>query len=389
MVGAPSHSQITPPVDDGGAARPWEVSSSVALAARLSAKERRKSNKVSTVPDRPSIDVFVVGAGGIGCAVGYALRAGDLDITFVDSDERKVEWGNRYGVGLDRHPFLPARFVHFEEWHPPEESIVLLCTKCFDNATVLARLPSSVSVMPIQNGFDRALMQHSTIEGISSFVSECLPKRTHTQITRDGDLHIGRRGRNEGDLPPPTMEKLIQVLDRHGSFRVKRVLDVLPYKYSKVMYNAAISPLAAVAGLDNGQLLTIRKARKLFFQILRENYGILKAAGVPLGVVGPFHPDTVDRILRLPMIARVMAWPFSLSLRNTYCSMSGDIPKGRTEIDYFNGHLIELAGNRDIPLNRLVYDLVKRMAKERATPAPQRLDELLAASEKIATVCRN
>jgi 2-dehydropantoate 2-reductase len=84
------------------------------------------------------------------------------------------------------------------------------------------------------------------------------------------------------------MEKLIQVLDRHGSFRVKRVPDVLPYKYSKVMYNAAISPLAAVAGLDNGQLLTIRKARKLFFQILRENYGILKAAGVPLGVVGPF-----------------------------------------------------------------------------------------------------
>jgi 2-dehydropantoate 2-reductase len=389
MVGAPSYSHIPPPLDDGGAARPWEVSPSVAVAARLSANERRKSNKVSTVPDRPSINVFVVGAGGIGCAVGYALRAGDLDITFVDSDEQKVEWGNRYGVGLDRHPFLPARFVHFEEWHPPEESIVLLCTKCFDNATVLARLPSSVSVMPIQNGFDQALMQHSAIEGISSFVSECLPKRTHTQITRDGDLHIGRRGGNEGDLPPPAMEKLIQVLDRHGSFRVKRVPDVLPYKYSKVMYNAAISPLAAVAGLDNGQLLTIRKARKLFFQILRENYGILKAAGVPLGVVGPFHPDTVDRILRLPVIARVMAWPFSLSLRNTYCSMSGDIPKGRTEIDYFNGHLIELAGNRDIPLNRLAYDLVKRMAKERATPAPQRLDELLVASEKIATVCTN
>jgi 2-dehydropantoate 2-reductase len=341
------------------------------------------------VPDRSSTDVFVVGAGGIGCAVGYALRAGDLEITFVESDAQKVEWGNRYGVGLDRQPFLPARFLHFEEWHPPEESIVLLCTKCFDNATVLARLPSSVSVVPIQNGFDRSLIKHSAMEGISSFVSECLPKRTHTQITRDGDLHIGRWGGNEGDLPPPTMERLIRALDRHGRFRVKRVADVLPYKYSKVMYNAAISPLAAVAGLDNGQLLTIRKARKLFFQLLRENYGILKTAGVPLGVVGPFHPDTVDRILRLPLIARIMAWPFSLSLRNTYCSMSGDIPTGRTEIDYFNGHLIELAGNRDIPLNRLAYDLVKRMAKERATPAPHWLNELLAAPEKISAVCRN
>lgn len=329
--------------------------------------------------DCRSTDVFVVGAGGIGCAVGYALRKGDLDVTFVDADEQKVEWGNRHGVGLDSHPLLPARFVPFKEWHPPEESIVLLCTKCFDNATVLGRLPSSVNVMPIQNGFDRALMKRSAIEGIASFVSECLPERTQTQITRDGDLHIGRWGGSEGGVTLPTMEPLIRLLDRHGSFRVKRVPDVLPYKYSKVMYNAAITPLAAVAGLDNGQLLTIRKARKLFFQILRENYGILKAAGVPLGIVGPFHPDTVDRILRLPVIARVMAWPFSLSLSNTYCSMSGDIPKGRTEIDYFNGHLIELAGDRDIPLNRRAYNLVKRMEKERATPAPHWLDELVVA----------
>jgi 2-dehydropantoate 2-reductase len=170
---------------------------------------------------------------------------------------------------------------------------------------------------------------------------------------------------------------------------VKRVPDVLPYKYAKVMYNAAISPLAAVAGLDNGQLLTIRKARRLFFQLLRENYGILKAAGVPLGIVGPFHPDAVDRILRWPAVARVMAWPFSLSLRNTYCSMSGDIPKGRTEIEFFNGHLIELAGDREIPLNRRAYALVRRMEQERATPAPHWLDELVVACEETAAARRN
>ncbi len=341
------------------------------------------------MPARPATEIFIVGAGGIGCAVGYALRAGDLDVTFVEVDEQKVEWGTRHGVGLAPHAPLPAKFVHFEAWSPPERSIVLLCTKCFDNATVLGRLPSSVSVMPIQNGFDRALMTRTIIEGISSFVSECLPGRTQTVMTRGGDLHIGRWGGREGGATPPPMELVIQLLERHGSFRVKRVPDVLPYKYAKVMYNAAISPLAAVAGLDNGQLLTIRKARRLFFQLLRENYGILKAAGVPLGIVGPFHPDAVDRILRWPVVARVMAWPFSLSLRNTYCSMSGDIPKGRTEIDYFNGHLIELAGDREIPLNRRAYALVRRMEQERATPAPHWLDELVAASEETAAARRN
>jgi 2-dehydropantoate 2-reductase len=325
---------------------------------------------------------FVVGAGGIGCAVGYALRAGNLDLAFVEINERKIEWGNHYGVKLGQHPTLRARFIHFQEWQVPERAVIVLCTKCFDNARVLDRLPTSVILMPIQNGFDRALMQRSSIEGISSFVSECLPDRPHTRITRGGDLHIGRWGARAGIGTPLAVEPLIRLWERYGSFRVKRVPDVLPYKYCKLMYNAAISPLAAVAGLDNGQLLTIPKARRLFFRILSENYEILKATGVPLGVVGPFHPDTVYRILRVPAIARFMAWPFSLSLRNTYCSMSGEIPKGRTEIDYFNGHLIELAGNRNIDSNRHCYDLVKRMEKERATPAPHWLDELMRAHSK-------
>ena len=63
--------------------------------------------------------------------------------------------------------------------------------------------------------------------------------------------------------------------------------------------------------------------------------------------------------------------------------MSGEIPKGRTEIDYFNGHLIELAGNRNIDLNRRCYDLVKRMEKERAAPAPRWIDELTPAHSKV------
>jgi 2-dehydropantoate 2-reductase len=335
--------------------------------------------------DRPASQISVVGAGGIGCALGHALRAGGVDVTFVEADEQKVDWGRRHGVGLEGRPALPAEFVHFTDWRPPPEGIVLLCTKCYDNKTVLSRLPSATEVIPVQNGFDRDLVKRSRIEGISSFVSECHAHQARTRITRPGSLHVGYSGTDDQRALPDSVNRLIGVLEQHGTFDVKRVPGVLPYKYAKLMYNAAISPLAAAAGLDNGQLLTIKRVRTLFFRLLRENYGILKAAGVPLGVVGPFHPDTVDRILRLPVIARLMAWPFSRSLRNTYCSMSGDIPTGRTEIDYFNGHLIELAGDRDIPLNRLAYNLVKRMEREQATPAPSWLDELFNAP-KAATL---
>ena len=91
------------------------------------------------------------------------------------------------------------------------------------------------------------------------------------------------------------------------------------------MYNAAISPLAAAAGIDNGQLLSVPAARKLFFALLQENHRILTAADIELGKVGPFHPSTVAWILRRRWLARLMAKCFEPSLRGTYCSMAGEI----------------------------------------------------------------
>ena len=284
--------------------------------------------------------IHIIGAGGIGCAVGYALRAAEVPVTFVEIDAAKLDWGRRHGVAVDRQPPQPADFVLFEEWRADPASVVLLCTKCYDNAAVLQRLPASCRLIPIQNGFDPQLdaLGHAE-EGIASFVSECLPGQTHTRITRGGKLHLGGRGG-----PPGTVVQQIAACLKGCPFlQVEVVADILPFKYAKLMYNAAISPIAAAAGLDNGQLLSVPRARRLFFELLRENYAILHAAGIPLARIGPFHPDTVQRILRVPGLARLLAWAFYPSLRGSYCSMSGDIVTGRTEIDYYNGHLIQLA----------------------------------------------
>src|SRR5437879_44370 len=138
--------------------------------------------------------VHVVGAGGIGCAVGYALRAAGTRVVFVDVNPRKVAAGQRDGVKVGDQPALSAEFVHFDDWNPPADATVLLCTKCYDNAAVLAKLPPGVTLIPIQNGFDPQLAAHGhQWEGIASFVSECDPNRPHTRITRKGELHLGAR----------------------------------------------------------------------------------------------------------------------------------------------------------------------------------------------------
>jgi 2-dehydropantoate 2-reductase len=154
------------------------------------------------------------------------------------------------------------------------------------------------------------------------------------------------------------------------------------------MYNAAISPLAAAAGIDNGKLLSVPPARALFFALLEENYTILRAAGIELGRVGPFHPRTVAWILRRKWLARLMTKFFEPSLRGTYCSMAGEIQKGRTEIDNYNGHLIRLAERVGVPcpLNRAAYELVVRMTASREPSRVEVLRELLEAGPRVLAV---
>src|SRR5437016_3934138 len=194
--------------------------------------------------------LYVVGAGGIGCALGYALAAAGGCVTFIEADPAKIDHGNAHGVAVGRHPPLPARFETFADWHPAPGATVFLCTKCYDNAAVLDhidRMPG-LSLIPVQNGFDPALESRTDFvwEGIASFVSECLPGRPHTRITRGGRLHLGRRqAGGPADTVPPALTLLQFGLRKLRGIRVIWVEDIPPYKYTKLMYHPANSPLAA------------------------------------------------------------------------------------------------------------------------------------------------
>jgi 2-dehydropantoate 2-reductase len=323
----------------------------------------------------------VVGAGGIGCAVGYVLRAAGARVRFIESDPAKVAWGRSNGVCVNGSPPLPAEFLLFDQWNPAADECVLICTKCYDNPSVLDRVPAGARILPIQNGFDPLFDSRGTFpEGIASFVSECVPGQAQTRITRKGHLHLGIHGQRDSETNTSnareSIEELKALLCGAGFFRLKTVDDILPYKHSKLLYNAAIGPLAAACGLDNGQLLSIARVRRLFFGLLRENYAILRGAGLTLATIGPFHPKTVDGILRLRPLAWSLAWAFYPTLRGSYCSMHADLPKGKTEIDFYNRYLIELAQNRDCPLNHAVYDAIKLMEKRKTLPSVEALNDL-------------
>jgi len=314
--------------------------------------------------------VHILGAGGIGTVLAWSLANKGYSVNLIDSNPLKVAEGRKNGVTVNGLRNRSISLSTFDEWIPPTDSHVLLCTKTYDNSCILARLPSNTFLVPIQNGFDTQLEQYGhACECIAAFVSECERDRPATRITRPGSLYIGWRRPITAD-ERNKIESLTAALGDNKLFSVEVVEDIRPYKATKLLYNAAISPLAASAGVDNGELLTDQLAKMLFFSLLRENYSILRNAHVPLARIGPFHPDTVSLILSIPKLATFMAVFFRSSLQGTYCSMAPDISVGRyrTEIEAYNGHLIRLAGDFPCPMNKAVFTLIEKMAQEGLSP---------------------
>lgn len=321
----------------------------------------------------------IIGAGGIGIASATCLIRAGWDVSIVDSNPGKIAAGCRDEMTLDGEFIHGAHFIHFDEWVPPTDEVVLLCTKTFDNAPVLERIANTQTLVPIQNGYDRKLEEcDHPAEAIASFVSECPADRLTARLTRAGSLHIGTR-RRATSAEHEYINALASAFTEGNIFPVKRVSDIAPFKATKLMYNAAISPLAASAGVDNAELLIEPLTQKLFFALLQENYSILRHAGVTLEQIGPFHPDTVMRILQTPFLPKLMGLFFRPSLRGTYCSMSPDMGSGRTEIDAYNGHLIRLAGGFPCPINNAVINLVDRISRERLPKLRAHLHHLAAS----------
>ncbi|MER2514604.1 MAG: ketopantoate reductase C-terminal domain-containing protein [Nitrosomonas ureae] len=340
------------------------------------------------MPNLINKPIHILGIGGIGAVLGWALARQGYAVILVDSDRSKITEGAKHGVTIVALGTQDASFVSFDDWIPPKEGFILLCTKTYDNPKVLARLSDDAFLVPIQNGFDPGLdRRNHACEGIASFVSECQRDRPITRITRPGSLHIGARRPISSDECAEIMS-LALALGKARLFPVELVKDIRPYKATKLMYNAAISPLAAAAGVDNGALLSDQLAKLLFFALLQENYAILQNAKVPLARIGPFHPNTVSLILRTPRLPALMAIFFRPSLRGTYCSMAPDIhvDNARTEIDAYTGHLIRLAGEFPCPLNRAVLVLINKITSEGLKPNYQHLQNLADQwTERIAS----
>jgi 2-dehydropantoate 2-reductase len=137
--------------------------------------------------------------------------------------------------------------------------------------------------------------------------------------------------------------------------------DMIGLAWGKLLINLN-NAVNALSGLSLAEELRQRDCRRVFAASMREGLRLLDKAGIEPAKVGAIGPALLPWVIDAPNwlfnTIFMKAWKIDARARS---SMSDDLAAGRkTEVDYINGELVELAGKTgsDAPVNRRIVELV-------------------------------
>ncbi len=298
--------------------------------------------------------VAVIGPGAIGLclAIRLARMTGGPAVTLIDHDASRAR--RLSGRALRLHSeagYLEAR-VPVRLAAETATDLVVLATKAHQAAAAARAAGAWIGdalLLALQNGL-----------GAVAEVAEALPATpivvgvTYQAASRvaEGEVHhaanVSTHLGYEGRRPDVAVEAVAGLLNRAG-LPARAEADIRPVLWRKLVVNAALNPVAALAGVPNGEVARRPALAALCRALAEEGRAVARAVGVRL-------PDRG---------AAEAALETARATAGNRCSMLQDVEAGRTtEIDYLNGALIARAAacGVDVPANRAVAALVRLLS---------------------------
>ena len=298
--------------------------------------------------------VAVIGPGAVGLCVAIRLAQPEdgPQVTLIDRDaDRARRLGGRALRLTSDAGDLAARLpVYLRPPTPPD--LAILATKAHqagEAARAAADWIGDAVLLTLQNGL-----------GAAEEVAEALPATpllvgvTYQAAHRvaEGEVHhaanimthIGCEGR-----PADPVAEAVADLFRRSGLPVRVEADMTPVVWRKLLVNAAINPVAALAGVRNGEVADRPTPAALARRLAEEGEAVARAEGVALPEEG----------------AAEAALATARATAENRCSMLQDLAAGRTtEIHYLNGALVARAEAHglDVPANRAVTTLVRLLS---------------------------
>ena len=322
--------------------------------------------------ENPSI--LVIGAGAVGGITAALLRQKGFDVAIVAKYPEYAELIRSKGIKVSGvcdtiQVSMPA-FISVSEVEK-EKDIILLAMKANDMAAAareaLPLLGRNGYIISMQNGICE--YELAGIAGKERTVGcvvgwgATMDALGELKMTSEGDFIIGYP---EGE-PDDDLQKIASILE--AIVPVKTTSNIMGHRYSKLIINACITSMGAICGLYLGEMLAIKRMRRIFVSIIREAVSVAEAMNLKLEVFGgrlDFRKfiageKWIDRLRRDIMI-RIIGFKY----RRLKSSSLQSLERGKpSEIDYLNGFIVTKASeyNMPVPMNSKIVETVKLIEK--------------------------
>lgn len=307
--------------------------------------------------------ICIIGAGAMGQLLASDLSVAGISPMLLDYKVERACELTQKGLKIQRDGGeLYTHFVNVtvspDRYNKMDWIIVFV--KSYDTEGVLksvrAMSDGSTMVLSLQNGLGHekilknAVSEQQIVVGITA----------HGAAVYDGYVrHAGRGITVIGPAYSPNTLilnrclELASILNKAGwETFVER--EIYPYRWRKLIANAAINPLTAVTGVNNGMLATDQNLNSVLRLVVRETLKIASALGVNIEFSEEDAISFVEGIC--------------VKTSENRSSMLQDITAGRrTEIEYINGAIIKAARacGIDTPINDTLSALVTFMEKNK------------------------
>jgi 2-dehydropantoate 2-reductase len=313
--------------------------------------------------------IGIAGAGSIGCFTGGMLAAGGRRVALLARPRVIAE--------IEANGLRPTSFEGFDQTITRDQfalsenpsifedaGVVLVTVKSADTAAmaeiIAKHAPSDAVIVSLQNGVGNTAVLRNRLPGrrvlggmVPFNVIALGSGRFHRATS--GDIVI------EQDAALPA-EKLSV-----AGLTIRPTDNIDGVQWGKLVVNLN-NALNALADLPLRRQLAQRPWRRLFADQMAEGLAAIRAEGIKPVSPTPLPAAWMPPLLRLPdLIFNALLGRTMKIDPEARSSMWEDLKHGRrTEIDYLQGVITEIAGRRGLaaPLSRRIVELIRQAERE-------------------------
>lgn len=313
-------------------------------------------------PDTIQPSWTILGSGAIGGLWALRLHQQGIPVTLLDTRPGVQTRTDQLILREDGHPEYIADFIRLTLDDIKQLSgTLLVTTKAWQVVPALtpliADLPVRVTIVLLHNGMgtEAWVRQHFPDNPLIVGTTSCgaMKQGNIIQATGPGETWLGPTDRsstqvatNQPELPPAWLGNWQQAFGH-----TEWTMDIARYQWRKLIVNAVINPLTALAHQPNRWILNqIPQVTQLCTELL------------PLLHLQDFTESQDDWVQLVLQVAERTG--------SNYSSMERDLAAHRpSEIDFITGHILQEATRKglELPLHCALYQRIK--AEEATYPA--------------------